>query len=161
VNNLNSILIEGSLARDALLSTTPKGTPVCTFSIVSNWYYKGEAGMEREVSFFDVEVWGTPAKTCGEKGRKGQGVRIVGRLRQDRCVDPQGEPQSRITIVAEHVEFRPDNRQENAKKGVSPCSSCPMQSDCDTEERQNECGAHKAYLEAKPSKKRNSTKKKA
>jgi single-strand DNA-binding protein len=161
VNSLNSILIEGSLARDALLRATPKGTPVCTFSIASNRYYKGENGMEREVSFFDVEVWGTLAETCGEKGRKGQGVRVVGRLKQDRWVDPQGETQSKMTIVAEHVEFRPDNRQENAKKGVTPCGSCPMQPDCGTEERRNDCGAYKAYSEAKPAKKRNSTKKKA
>ena len=38
---------------------------------------------------------------------KGRGVRVVGRLKQDRCADPDGKQYSRVSIVAEHVEFKP------------------------------------------------------
>jgi single-strand DNA-binding protein len=58
MNNLNSILIEGNLVRDPEFRTTPKGTAVCTFSIASSRYFKRDSGMEKEVSYFNVESWG-------------------------------------------------------------------------------------------------------
>jgi single-stranded DNA-binding protein len=44
-------------------------------------------------------------KTFKGKDVKGQGVRVVGRLCQDRWENFRGE-NTRIVIVAEHVEFR-------------------------------------------------------
>ena len=117
MNNLNSILIEGNLVRDPLLRSTPKGTQVCTMSLASNRYYKQDSGFEKEVSFFEVETWSRLAESCYNKGRKGRGVRVVGRLKQDRWNGADGKQHSRITIVAEHVEFRPEfKKDENAKQ---------------------------------------------
>ena len=112
MNNLNSILIEGNLVRDPLFRTTPKGTPLCTFSLASNRFFRQDSGLEKEVSFFDVETWSKLAEACYSKGHKGRGVRVVGRLKQERWNDPEGKSRSRVTIVAEHVEFRPDFRRE-------------------------------------------------
>jgi single-strand DNA-binding protein len=64
-------------------------------------------GFEKETSYFDVETWGKLAEACYSKSQKGRGVRVVGRLKQNRWNDPDGKPHSRVTIVAEHVEFRP------------------------------------------------------
>jgi single-strand DNA-binding protein len=112
MNNLNSILIEGNLVRDPLLRSTPKGTPICTLSLASNRYYKQESGFEKEVSFFNVETWSRLADACYAKGRKGRGIRVVGRLKQDRWTGPDGKPHSKVTIVAEHVEFRPEFKKD-------------------------------------------------
>ena len=107
MNNLNSILIEGNLVRDPVFKSTPKGTPVCTFSLASNRYYKQDSETEKEVSFFEVETWSKLAETCHNWGAKGRGVRVVGRLKQQRWNDTEGNPQSKVMIVAEHVEFKP------------------------------------------------------
>ena len=107
MNNLNSILIEGNLTRDPVIRETPKGTQVCSFSVASNRYYKQSGESQQEVSFFDVEVWAGLAETCAAYLEKGRGVRVVGRLKQDRWMDTEGKPQSRIKIIAEHVEFKP------------------------------------------------------
>ncbi len=107
MNNLNSILLEGNLTRDPVLASTPKGTPVCNFSVASNRFYKQENEGRREVSFFDVEVWSKLAQQCGEYLSKGRGVRVVGRLKQDRWTDAEGKNHARVKIVGEHVEFRP------------------------------------------------------
>jgi single-strand DNA-binding protein len=112
MNNLNSILIEGNLVRDPLFRTTPKGTPLCTFSLASNRFFRQDSGLEREVSFFDVETWSKLAEACYNKGHKGRGVRVVGRLKQERWNDTEGKPRSKVTIVADHVEFRPDFKKE-------------------------------------------------
>jgi single-strand DNA-binding protein len=111
-NNLNSILIEGNLVRDPLLRSTPKGTQICTFTLASNRFFRQDTGMEKEVSFFDVETWSRLAEHCYSQGRKGRGVRVVGRLKQDRWNGADGKTHSRVAIVAEHVEFRPDFRRE-------------------------------------------------
>ncbi|MDR0731933.1 MAG: single-stranded DNA-binding protein [Treponema sp.] len=113
MNNLNSILIEGNLVRDPLLRSTPKGTPVCNFTLASNRFFKQDSGMEKEVGFFDVETWSKLAERCYNQGHKGRGVRVVGRLKQDRWNGTDGKPHSRVAIVAEHVEFRPEFKREN------------------------------------------------
>jgi len=112
MNNLNSILIEGNMVRDPLLRSTPKGTSVCTFSLASNRFFKQDSGFEKEVSFFEVETWAKLAEACNNLGRKGRGVRVVGRLKQDRWTGNDGKQHSKIAIVAEHVEFRPEFKKD-------------------------------------------------
>ncbi|MCL2233575.1 MAG: single-stranded DNA-binding protein [Treponema sp.] len=113
MNNLNSILIEGNMVRDPLMRSTPKGTPICSFSIATNRFYRQESNLEKEVGFFDVEAWGKLANSCINHGRKGRGVRVVGRLKQDRWVGNDGKNHTRVAIVAEHVEYRPDFKRNN------------------------------------------------
>jgi single-strand DNA-binding protein len=110
MNNLNSILIEGNLVRDPSYKETEKGTPFCEMTLASNRFFKNgsEAGLEKEVGFFDIEVRGKLAQSCKSNGRKGRGARVVGRLRQIRWTGNDGLPRSRVIIVAEHVEFRPE-----------------------------------------------------
>jgi single-strand DNA-binding protein len=108
MNNLNSILIEGNLVRDPEYRETAKGTALCKFAIASNRFFRQDSGLEKEVGYFDVETWGKLAESVNNLGRKGRGVRVVGRLKQERWSDKEGKPQARIVIVAEHVEFRPD-----------------------------------------------------
>jgi single-strand DNA-binding protein len=113
MNSLNSILIEGNLTRDPELRVTPKGTSVCGFSVASNRFYKQDEEYQKEVSFFDVETWARLAETCAEYLEKGRGVRVVGRLKQDRWQDQEGNPRSKVKIVAEHVEFKPVFTKKN------------------------------------------------
>jgi single-strand DNA-binding protein len=48
-------------------------------------------------------------------------MRVVGRLKQDRWTGPEGQTRSKVMIVAEHVEFKPqlkkgdgDGKDDNA-----------------------------------------------
>ena len=108
MNNLNSVLLEGNMVRDPLFRSTQKGTSVCNFTIASNRFYRQNSNLEKEVGFFDVEAWGKLADLCSSHGRKGRGVRVVGRLKQDRWTGNDGKNHTRVAIVAEHVEYRSD-----------------------------------------------------
>jgi single-strand DNA-binding protein len=108
MNNLNSVLLEGNFIRDPLFRTTPNGTPLCTFAVASNRFFKSNGNFEKEVSFFDVETWAKLAENCSAMGRKGRWIRIVGRLKQNKWTGTDGKEHSKIIIVAEHVEFRPE-----------------------------------------------------
>jgi len=114
MNNLNSILVEGNMVREPVYRTTPKGTPVCNFRLASNRFYIQDSGVEKEVSFFDIETWTKLAEACNSLGRKGRGVRVVGRLKEDRWTDNEGKHHSRIKIIADHVEFRPEFKKDTA-----------------------------------------------
>jgi single-strand DNA-binding protein len=116
MNNLNSILLEGNLVRDPEISYTPKGAPVCNFTVACNRYYKQGEELEEEVSYFDVTVWNRLAEVCKEYLAKGRGVRVVGRLKQDRWEDPEGKTRSKVHIVAEHVEFKPRPNAEGEEQ---------------------------------------------
>jgi len=119
VNSLNSILLEGNLTKDPESKTLPSGTQVCNFSVAANRFYRQNDALEKETSFFDVEAWARLGQTCGETLKKGRGVRVVGRLKQDRWVDALGKSHSRVKIVAEHVEFKPQFKpvEETEKQG--------------------------------------------
>lgn len=112
MNNLNSVLLEGNLTRDPELRYTAKGTAVCRFSIACNRSYKQEDQRQEEVSYFDVTMWSRLAEICAEYLVKGRGVRVVGRLKQDRWEDDSGNRRSRVEVIAEHVEFKPQRRDE-------------------------------------------------
>ena len=113
MNNLNSVLIEGNMVRDPLVKSTPRGTSVCNFTIASNRYFKQDTNFEKEVGFFDVEAWGKLGDACGNLGRKGRGVRVVGRLKQDRWTGNDGKSHNKVAIVAEHVEYRPEFKKSS------------------------------------------------
>jgi len=108
MNNLNSILIEGNIVKDAALKSTPKGTQVCEFTISSNRYFKTDDSFEKEVCFFRIVTSVKMAKDCYSKGKKGRCVRIIGRLKQERWQEEDGKHYAResIYIIADHVEFR-------------------------------------------------------
>ena len=115
MNILNSILIEGNIVRDPEYRTTTKGTGVCKFTVASNRYYKQEDGFEKEVGFFDVEAWGKIGENVNTQARKGRGVRVVGRLKQERWQNKEGNPMSRVVIVADHVEYRAEFKKDSAE----------------------------------------------
>ena len=119
MNNLNSVLLEGNLCRDPELRYTPKGTPVCTLVLASNRSYKVEGERQEEVSFVETTTWGKLATVCAEHLAKGRGVRVVGRLKQDRWEDPEGNARAKVVIVAEQVEFQPRRPAPGERNGAA------------------------------------------
>lgn len=116
MNSLNSILLEGNVVKDPFTKTMPSGNQVCDFTLATNRFYKnGEEGFEKEVSYFDVEAWARLGTACAQNLKKGRGVRVVGRLKQDRWTDPEGKPRARVKIVAEHVEFKPPKPEQGVE----------------------------------------------
>jgi single-strand DNA-binding protein len=105
MNQLNMVIIEGNACRDAEIKTTPSGATIGKMSVAVNRFYKSGEAFEKEVSFFDIDCFNETAKLCGEKVRKGDEVRITGRLKQSRWTQ-DGQSRSAVIVVAERVEFK-------------------------------------------------------
>jgi single-strand DNA-binding protein len=112
VNNLNSVLVEGCMVKNAVLNKSGEAI----FTLSSNRYFKDDTGtLCKEVSYFDVTVpKGLLTERVMEKGKQGRGVRIVGRLRQTRFEDTQ----PKIDIYIEHIEFQSEFDKESESYSV-------------------------------------------
>ena len=115
MNQLNSLILEGNLVRDAVLTEPAPGFKKCNFTMGVNRFYKNRKNEDvNEASFFDVEAYNQLAEWCGKKATKGRGVRVVGRLKQDTWKDENGKSASRIYVVAEHIEYKPVKKTDSA-----------------------------------------------
>ena len=104
--SLNSVNIMGNLTRDPELKILSSGKSVCSLSIANNRVYSKNNEKVTEVSYFDIEVWGPVGENCAKYLKKGSGIIVEGRLKQDRW-EKDGKTQSRVRIAANNVHFMP------------------------------------------------------
>lgn len=108
MNQLNQVIVEGNVVSQPEIREIRNGRHVCVIPIAVNRTYKTSDGeFAKEVSFFDIDTFGKFADLCAKLCPKGRGIRVVGRLKQDRWQSEEGKNHSRVKIVADHVEFKP------------------------------------------------------
>lgn len=122
MNQLNSLIIEGNVTRDPEFKETANGHKICNIPVAVNRFYKNADGEGvNEVSFFNIETFGKMAEACQKNCEKGRGLRVVGRLKQNRWTNSDGKTASRVSIIAEHVEFK-------KRLSPEPAATTPEQS---------------------------------
>ncbi|MCR4742584.1 MAG: single-stranded DNA-binding protein [Treponema sp.] len=135
MNNLNSLIIEGNVAKKSILSEPSTGFKKCAFPVAVNRWYKNRDGEGvSEVSFFDVITYGKMAEYCEKNATKGRGIRVVGRLKQDRWQDKEGKWASKIYVVAEHIEYKPILDSSKDEKMESPSVENEEESEKESQE---------------------------
>ena len=101
MNDLNSVILEGVVIGEPHKS---EASDVLNFTVGSERYYKNRAGEDvEEKSQFKVVVYG---RMCKLSLKDGAGVRIVGRLKQNKWTDSECVSHSEVQIVAEHIEIK-------------------------------------------------------
>ena len=116
---LNKVLLMGNLTRDPELRVTPKGTPICQFSLAINRTFKMESGETREeVIYVDIEAWGKQGETIAKYCTKGRPLYVEGRLRLDQWEDKNTkEKRSRMKVVLENFQFLGSGRADAGAAG--------------------------------------------
>lgn len=113
MNNLNTVLMEGTLIRDPERSHQVTGSSACRISLANNRYYNDRNdNWVNDASFFTVWVFGPVAESCLNYLKKGRGIRVVGRLKQFRYTSA-GLGREKVAILAEHIEFQPQKKTED------------------------------------------------
>ena len=104
--NLNKVLLLGRLTRDPQLKYTSNGTPVADLSLAINRFWSGQDGKRNEeTTFVDVTLWSRQAELAAEYLSKGREVFIEGRLKFDQWDTPEGQRRSKLSVVAESMQF--------------------------------------------------------
>lgn len=120
MNNLNSVLIEGHLVQEPKRTDFPNHkNMLCNFRIANNRFYKKDGQQVQETSYFNVDVWGSTAENCARYLKKGSGVRVVGRIKEERWKDAEEKKHYAVKIIAEHVDFLSKGGYSNKKKATS------------------------------------------
>ena len=104
MNNLNSLILEGVVIGEPhFLEATQR----LEFAIDSTRICKSESGENvTEHSQFDIVAFGDFGKSILNLLKNGTGVRIVGRLKQEKWEDSESVTHSKVYVVLEHIEFR-------------------------------------------------------
>lgn len=126
MSNLNCAILEGHLVRAAESSYFQDGTPYCNFSIANNESYKKADGTWENIpSYFDCTMKGKYAEAMAKHLLKGRGVRVVGRLKQQRW-EKDGQKFSRVVIKVQELFLSPmqnsdgSNYQQNNQNYSAP-----------------------------------------
>lgn len=124
-------IITGNLVQDPELRSTPSGSQVCSFAVAVNDGYRTKDGNNVDsVSYIDCVAWNKAGEIISQYAKKGSGILVSGRLRQDRFEDKQGNKRSRLSVVVEDFNFL--NGRDNANNsGASASSSASAASDRD------------------------------
>lgn len=128
MNSLNSLIVEGRLVKDATLKDLPSGLKVGEMTIAVNRGRKDSDGnWIDEVSYFEVSSFGKMAEVSADKGKKGTEIRVVGRLKQERWNGPDGKSNSKVVIVAEHIDYRESEKKQPVENTVQEDVEIPVE----------------------------------
>lgn len=126
---LNKVLLTGRLTRDPEYRSTTTGRAVARFTLAVNrrWYNRETGSQQEETTFVDVDVWERSAEFVKNYLRKGSGVFVEGRLKQDNWQDKEtGQNRSKLGIVAERVQFAESRAEAERSSGGSGLSAPPV-----------------------------------
>ena len=105
MNNINSILLEGNIVKDALLKRINETSSVCCFTVATNSYHKKDGETIQETSYIDIEFWHKNIKERYVDFKKGTKVRIVGRIKQNRWIDANSNNKQNVVIVTDNIQI--------------------------------------------------------
>lgn len=102
-SNLNSVIVEGTV------TTVAKADDQISFYLSLIRYYRAGEEVLREESVITTVAYGKLAEVNRERLEVGKEIRVVGRLRSVQYVS---SPYPMVELVAEHIEVKPDGKEE-------------------------------------------------
>jgi len=124
---MNTLCIIGNLGKDPEIRRTPSGDAVVSFSIAVSEKWNGTNGPQERTDWFDIVAWRGTAELIGQYVKKGHKVGIVGKLRQNKWEDKDGNARSKVEIHADRVDFLTPKSQDAAPAGNQQQQQPPQQ----------------------------------
>jgi single-strand DNA-binding protein len=112
--NLNKAIVIGYLTQDPELRYSANGTPVCTFSVATNFHWHNAQGERmQETEFHWCVAFGDLAERIAEFMEKGSNICVEGRLRTESW-EHQDHKHYRTKIIVERATFGAKKDREDA-----------------------------------------------
>jgi single-strand DNA-binding protein len=98
---INHTTFGGNIVRDPELRVTPKGTPICSFTVANNRRYKDAAGNDQQkVTYLDCVAWGKTGEIIAKHFSSGSPIIVWGNLELDQWEDKNTkEKRSKIKLT--------------------------------------------------------------
>ena len=102
----NRVILMGNLTRDPQLKYLPNNTAVCEFGLATNRKWRDRDGnMKEDTCFIEVAAFGRMGETLNQYMSKGKPILIEGRLKFDSWTGQDGTKRSKLSVVAENMQF--------------------------------------------------------
>ena len=123
MTNLNKVILQGCVTKDAELKTTSTGKTYSSFIIVVNRDYKNGETWTEKANFFYLTLWGARAENLTPYLKKGLKLNVEGYLEQNRY-EKNGIQESRTEVRIEKLYLIPrskatENIPENAGTDIA------------------------------------------
>lgn len=105
MNSLNSIIIEGTILQNSEVKAVLNDSAL-DFDIAFQRFFKVNGEPKEKTFKVNVRCYGQMAQMLSSRCKKGQGIRIVGRLESESWFDGDDLERFSTYVVAEHIEFR-------------------------------------------------------
>lgn len=106
MNTLNSLILEGNIT-DKVETSNIFGATKGEFTLETKRTYNFNGEKVEETNNFIIYCYGETANLMQLHSNKGQGARVVGRLKQERYKDTDGKMHAKVVVIAEHIELKP------------------------------------------------------
>jgi single-strand DNA-binding protein len=117
---MNVITITGAITRDAELRSTSGGESVAKFSVADQAFSKGD---NKQVIFWNCDLWGKRGEALHSYLVKGTKVTIVGKIAQREYNDKDGVLKKAMTVRVDEVVLQGSKSEQQEDR---PAQSKPQ-----------------------------------
>lgn len=124
---MNRCFFTGRLTRNPILSETPSGIAVCTFTLAVNRPYPDKNG-ERDTDFFRIATFRSLAENCNTYLSKGSLCFVEGYIQNKTSEDKKGNKTVYTEIICNNVEFleKAQKTPQSQNDGFKPAQPQPQ-----------------------------------
>lgn len=119
---MNTLIIAGTLTRDAELKYLPNGDPIANFSIADN-----QGGRDKQAIFWNCGLYGKRAESLSQYLTKGQAVTVTGSVSEREWTSKDGEKRKSMDVRVNDVALQGGRRdaepQQERRQAPAPAQT--------------------------------------
>jgi len=108
---MNTLIIAGTLTRDAELKYLPNGDPIANFSIADN-----QGGRDKHAIFWNCGLYGKRAESLSQYLTKGQAVTVTGSVSEREWTSKDGEKRKSMDVRVNDVALQGGRREAESQQ---------------------------------------------
>jgi len=119
---MNTLIIAGTLTRDAEVKYLPNGDPIANFSIADN-----QGGRDKQAIFWNCGLYGKRAESLAQYLTKGQAVTVTGSVSEREWTSKDGEKRKSMDVRVNDVALQGGRRDaEPQQERQQPAKPAPV-----------------------------------
>ena len=125
---MNTLIIAGTLTRDAEVKYLPNGDPIANFSIADN-----QGGRDKPAIFWNCGLYGKRAESLAQYLTKGQAVTVTGSVSEREWTDKEGNKRKSMDVRVNDVALQGGRKdaepQQERQQAAKPAPVDDLDSD--------------------------------
>jgi single-strand DNA-binding protein len=108
---MNTLIIAGTLTRDAEVKYLPNGDPIANFSIADN-----QGGRDKPAIFWNCGLYGKRAESLSQYLTKGQAVTVTGSVSEREWTSKDGEKRKSMDVRVNDIALQGGRRDSEPQE---------------------------------------------